>query len=103
MCHKAVGDCLAALKCVPFWLLQVKWLKYFLLIYTQMKIYSILMKTLVNVTFCCNEMGIVIVNLNNINHDDTNYEADNPDTIIFIRILDSKNSKWRINGNGVAS
>ena len=51
------------------------------------------MKTLVNVTFCCNEMGIVIVNLNNINHDDTNYESDNPDTIIFIRILDSKNSK----------
>ena len=48
-------------------------------------------------------MGIAIVNLNNINHDDTNYEADNPDTIIFIRILDSKNSKWRINANGVAS
>ena len=40
-----------------------------------------------NVTFCCNEMGILSVNLNNINLDDTNYEEDDPDTIILIRLL----------------
>ena len=40
-----------------------------------------------DVTFCCNEMGILSVNLNNINLDDTNYEEDDPDTIILIRLL----------------
>ena len=32
-------------------------------------------------------MGILSVNLNNINLDDTNYEEDDPDTIILIRLL----------------
>ena len=32
-------------------------------------------------------MGILSVNLNNINIDDTNYEEDDPDTIILIRLL----------------
>ena len=50
----------------------------------------------VNVTFCCDEMGILSVNLNNIlfyfilnlnNRDDTNYEEDDPDTIIHVRLL----------------
>ena len=40
-----------------------------------------------NVTFCCNEMGILNVNLNNINIDDTYYEENDPDTIILIRLL----------------
>ena len=38
-------------------------------------------------TFCENVMGILSVNLNNINLDDTNYEEDDPDTIIIIRFL----------------
>ena len=32
-------------------------------------------------------MGILVVNLNNINLDDTNYEEGEPDTIILVRIL----------------
>ena len=40
-----------------------------------------------NVTFCCKEMGILGVNLNNINLDYNNYEGDDPDTIILIRLL----------------
>ena len=32
-------------------------------------------------------MGILNVNLNNINLDDTNYEEDDPDTIILFRLL----------------
>ena len=32
-------------------------------------------------------MGILSVNLNNINLDDANYEEDDPDTIILIRLL----------------
>ena len=34
-----------------------------------------------------NEMGNVSVNLNNINLDDTEYEKDDPDTVILIRLL----------------
>ena len=32
-------------------------------------------------------MDILSVNLDNINFDDTNYEKDDPDTIILIRLL----------------
>ena len=32
-------------------------------------------------------MGILNVNLNNINLDDTNYEEDDPDTNILFRLL----------------
>ena len=38
-----------------------------------------------NVTFCCNKMGILSVNLN-INFDN-NFDEDDPDTIILIRLL----------------
>ena len=37
-----------------------------------------------NALFSCNEMGI---DLNNINLDDTNYNEDDPETIIHIRLL----------------
>ena len=39
----------------------------------------------VNITFCCNEIGILCANLNNINLDCTLYGEDDPDTIILIR------------------
>ena len=61
------------------------------------------------VTFCCNEMGIPSVKLNNINLDN-NFDEDDPDTVILIRlcILNSKNAihlknKWRINAKSVES
>ena len=38
------------------------------------------------VTFCCNEMGILIVNLNNINLDN-NFDKYDPDTVILSRLL----------------
>ena len=37
-------------------------------------------------TFYCNEMGISIANLNNINLDN-NFDEDDPDAIILIRLL----------------
>ena len=40
-----------------------------------------------NVIFNCNGMGIRSIYLNNINFDDINYEEDDPETIILIRIL----------------
>ena len=39
-----------------------------------------------DVTFCCNEMGILSVNLNNINLDN-NFDEDDFDTIILIKLL----------------
>ena len=47
ICNKAVDDCLSALKFVPNWFVTNEMIENFLLLYTQMKIYSILMKTLV--------------------------------------------------------
>ena len=40
-----------------------------------------------NVIFICNKMGILNIDLNNFNLDGTNYEKDDPDTIILIRLL----------------
>ena len=40
-----------------------------------------------NVIFICNKMGILNIDLNNFNLDDTNYEKDDPDAIILIRLL----------------
>ena len=40
-----------------------------------------------NAIFNCNGMGILNMDLNNINLDDTNYEGNDPDTIILIRLL----------------
>ena len=37
--------------------------------------------------FSCNEMGILSVELDNINIDDTNHDEDDPETIIHIRLL----------------
>ena len=39
-----------------------------------------------DVTFCCNEMGILSVNLNNINPDN-NFDKVDSDTIILSRLL----------------
>ena len=38
------------------------------------------------VTFCCNEIGTLSVNFNNINFDN-NFEKDDPNTIIAIRLM----------------
>ena len=40
-----------------------------------------------NVVFTCDGMSILNIDLNNINPDDTNYDKDDPDTIILARIL----------------
>ena len=40
-----------------------------------------------NVVFICNEMGIFNIDFNNINLDNTNYDEDDPDTIILIKLL----------------
>ena len=82
MCDKAVDDCLSATKFVRDRFVTSKMIrKHFTALYADENILY------TNVTFCCNEMRILSVNLNNINLDNTNYEEHDPDTIILIRLL----------------
>ena len=45
------------------------------------------MNILVVPIFCCNQLGILRVDLNNISLDDTNHDEDDSETIIHIRFL----------------
>ena len=66
-----------------------------------------------SVVFICNGIGILSIDLNNSNLDDTNYDEDDPDTIILARLFARhikfekretlKRFKRRINANSVAS
>ena len=47
MCNKVVGDFLPTLKFVPDWFVTNKMIKTLLMLYSQMMIYSLLMKILV--------------------------------------------------------
>ena len=40
-----------------------------------------------DVIFSCNEMGILRIDLNNINLDNSNYDEEEPETIIHVRLL----------------
>ena len=112
MCDEAVDDSLAALKLIPDWFVTSKMIKK---LYTALYTNDGLLffdEDSGNVTFCCDEMGILTVNLNYINLDN-NFDEDDPDTIILIRLLawHSKfekrkaleKDKCRINANSVAS
>ena len=47
MCNKVVGDFLPTLKFIPDWFVTNKMIKTLLMLYSQMMIYSLLMKILV--------------------------------------------------------
>ena len=64
-------------------LLQVKWLKYF---YADENILYF-NEDSSNVVFNCNGIGILNIDPNNIDLDDTNYDEEDPDNIILIRLL----------------
>ena len=40
-----------------------------------------------DVIFSCNKVGILNIDLNKINLDDTNYNKDDPDAIIHVRLF----------------
>ena len=40
-----------------------------------------------NAVFSCNEMGVLDIDLNNINLDDSNNDNDDPETILYIILL----------------
>ena len=80
MCDEAADDSLAAMKLIPDWFVTSKMLKN---LYTALYTDDSLLffdEDPGDITFCCNEMGILRVNLNNFGEDD-------PDTMILIRLL----------------
>ena len=87
MCDKAADDCLAALKFVPDWFVRSKLIKIlFTALYADENI-PYFNEDSGNVVYICNEMGILKIDLNIIYLVDTNYDEEDPDTIINIRHL----------------
>ena len=83
MCDKVVADFIPALNFVLDWFATSKMIK---------KLHTALYILLFdadsrNVAFCCNEMGNPSVDLNNINLDDIDYDEDDPEIIIYIKLL----------------
>ena len=79
--------CLAALKFAPDWFVTSKMIKIlFADLYAGENILYV-NEDSGHVAFICNEMGILNIDLNNIDLDDTNYDEEDPDTIIHIRLL----------------
>ena len=87
MCDKAVDDFLPTWKFVPDWLVTSKMIK---------KLYNTVfadddilffVEDSGNVSFLSDEMGILSVNLDNINLYDGNFYENDPETIIYVRLL----------------
>ena len=87
MFDEAVNDCLAALKFILDWFVTSKMIKKLLTsLYADDSILYF-NEDSGNLVISCNEMGTLNINLYNINFDDTNYNEDDPATIIHIRRL----------------
>ena len=86
MCDEAVDDSLAILKLIPDWFVTSKMIKkLFTALYADENIHYF-NEDSGNVVFICNGMGILNIDINNINLDN-NFDEDNLDTIILIRLL----------------
>ena len=87
MCDTAVDDCLAALKFIFDWFVTNKMIKIlFIALYADENTFYF-DKDSGNVVFDCNGMDILNIDLSNINLANNNYYKDDPDTIIYVRLL----------------
>ena len=88
MCDKAVDNCLAALKFAPdYEFVTSKMIKKrFTDLYVDGNILYFYEDSS-NVVFHCNEMVILIIDLNCINLDDNNFDEVDSDTIIHVKLL----------------
>ena len=85
MCDEAVDDSLATLKLIPDWFVTSKMIKKLTALYAYKDI-PYFNEDSGDAVFNYNEMGIVNIDVNNINLDN-NFDEDDPDTIILIRLL----------------
>ena len=86
MCFETVDDCLAALKPVPDWFVTSKMIKKLFTVLYEDENILYFNEDSCNVLFNCNGIGIFNIDINNINFDN-NFDEDDPDTIILIRLL----------------
>ena len=87
MCDEAVDDSLAALKFIPDWFVASKMIKkLFIALYADQTIIYFTENS-GDVIFSCYEMGILSIDLNSINLDDSNYDEDDLEIIIHVRFL----------------
>ena len=86
MCNEAVDDSLATLKLIPNWFVTSKIIKRpFTALYADENIIYF-NEDSGNLVFKCNGMGIFNIVFNKINLDN-DFNEDDPDTIIIIRIF----------------
>ena len=87
MCDKVVDDSLPVLKFVPDWFVTSKVIKKLLTVLYADDNILCFNKDSGDAIFSCYEIGILSIDLNNINLDNTNYDGDDPETIVHIRLL----------------
>ena len=87
MCDKVFDGCLVALKFVPDWFVTSKMIKKLLTALYAGENILYFDENSNNIVFNYNGMGTLNIDLNNINFDDTNYDENDPVTIILIRLL----------------
>ena len=85
MCDKAVDDSVAALKIFPDWFVTSKMIKELFTPLYAVENILYFNEHFGNTIFSCNGMGILNIDLYNINLD--NFDEGDPDTIILIRLL----------------
>ena len=85
MCDKAADDSVAALKIIPDWFVTSKMIKELFTPLYAVENILYFNEDFGNTIFFCNGMGILNIDLYNINLD--NFDEDDPDTIILIRLL----------------
>ena len=84
MCDETADDCLAALKLAPNWFVTSEMIQnYFTVLYVDENILYF-NEECDDSVFNCNGMGILIIDLNNINLDN-NVDEDDPDIIILVK------------------
>ena len=88
MCDEVVDDCLAALEFIPDWFVKSKMLEKFdnaLFANNDMRFYD---ENFDKVEFIANQRHILAVDLDKINiHNDKNFDENDPDTFIHVRLL----------------
>ena len=87
MCYEAVDDCLTALKFVPNWFVASKRIKILLTAFYTDENILYFNEDSGDVIFTCSGMGIFNTDLKNISFDNINYDEDDLDTIILVRLL----------------
>ena len=87
MCDKAVDGFLSVLKFVPDWYITSKMIKKFhstLFLDDDILFFD---EESVNVTFFSDDIGILSVDLNSVNLDNANFDVDDPEMIIHVKLM----------------